>query len=439
MPATTDSLAGRMSELTPAERAKILEGLSDEEAIALYYDWGFWARPKQLPPPGDWDTWLLRAGRGFGKTRTGAGWVHQRALEQPGRWVALVARTPADARDYMIEGPGGILRNTHPDESPHYEPSKRRLTWPNGSWATIYSDDEPDQLRGFSGDTAWVDEFAKFKNPQETWDNLQFGMREASADHPRRLITTTPRPLKILKVIEADPGTVVVTGSSHENRDNLDQRWFDKILRPYEGTRLGRQEIHGEIIDDVEGALWTWSMIDDHRVRTFPDLIRVVVAVDPAVTSKKDSDETGIIVAGKGVDGRAYVLADRSCKLSPAGWGTRTVIAYDDFVSDLVVGEVNNGGDLVESNIRAIRRSIAYKSVRASRGKAKRAEPVANLYEQGLVSHVGAFEKLEEQQTTWQPEGSDFSPDRLDALVWALTELMLDSNDATADELLSVG
>jgi phage terminase large subunit-like protein len=218
-----------------------------------------------LPPDGDWATWVLRAGRGFGKTRTGSGWVHERAIEHPGRWIALVARTPADARDYMIEGPGGLLRNTHPRERPLYEPSKRRLTWPNRSWATIYSDEEPDQCRGFSGDTAWLDELAKFQNATETWHCLAFGMRETSSDRPRILVTTTPRPIPILAQIERLPSTVVVQGSSYENARNLDPRWFDDALTRYEGTRLGRQEIDAEILDDTPGALWTREVLEKSR------------------------------------------------------------------------------------------------------------------------------------------------------------------------------
>jgi phage terminase large subunit-like protein len=222
------------------------------EAELLEYSWEFWGRPSQLPPAGDWLTWLILSGRGWGKTRTGGQWVHDRALEHDGRWIALVAKTPADARDYMVEGPGGILRNTHPAERPDYEPSKRRLTWPNGSWATIYSSEDPDQLRGFSGDTAWLDELAKYKNPRECWDNLEFGMREVSEDQPRKLVTTTPRPLPLLEEIEEDPDTHLYVGTSYENRANLSPVWFTKTLQKYEGTRLGQQEIHGIRLDDVD-------------------------------------------------------------------------------------------------------------------------------------------------------------------------------------------
>lgn len=253
----TASQAELLALLPESERRQVLADLSPAELEALEYDWRFWARPKQLPPPGGWLTWVIRAGRGFGKTRTGSGWVHQRAMEVSRRWLALVAKTPADARDFMIEGPGGILRNAPPGERPIYEPSKRRVTWPNESWATIYSAQEADQLRGYSGDTAWLDEFAKYANPREVWDNLQFGMREASTDQPRVLITTTPRPLPLLEEIEERKTTVVVTGSSYENRANLAPSWFAETLAAYEGTALGRQEIHAELLENLEGRVYS--------------------------------------------------------------------------------------------------------------------------------------------------------------------------------------
>lgn len=251
------SLAEKLALLPEADRIQVISELSAPELVSLEWDWKFWARPKQLPPPGEWLTWLLQTGRGFGKTRSGGGWVHGRAMASPGRWCALVAKTPADARDVMIEGPAGLLRNTPPHERPDYESSKRRVTWPNGSWGTIYSSEEADQLRGFSGDTAWLDEFGKYANPREVWDNLQFGMREISADRPRVCISTTPRPLPILEEIEEKHTTVTVKGSSYENRANLAPEWFAETLAAYEGTRLGRQEIHGERLDDVEGRVYS--------------------------------------------------------------------------------------------------------------------------------------------------------------------------------------
>lgn len=292
------SLAESMASLPVEERQRIIQDLTETELEALEYDWSFWGRPKQMPPPGDWLTWLLQTGRGFGKSRSGAGWVHGRAMSVPGRWCALVAKTPADARDVMIEGPAGFLRNTPPHERPTYESSKRRVVWPNGSWATLYSAEEPDQLRGFSGDTAWLDEFGKYKNPREVWDNLQFGMREASIDQPRVCITTTPRPLPILEEIEAKPDTVTVFGSSYENRANLAPTWFEKTLAAYEGTRLGRQEIHGERLDDVEGAVYS----------SFSKQIFPLGNIDPTVV-----DTGGEILVGQdfNVNPMASVIAVR--------------------------------------------------------------------------------------------------------------------------------
>ncbi len=344
-------------------------------------------------------------------------------MEGAGRWIALIARTPAEARDSAIEGPGGILRNTHPNEVPHYEPSKKRLTWRNGTRATIYSDEEPDQLRSFSGDTAWIDEFGKFKHPRLCWINLQFGMREVSADRPRRLITSTPRPLSIIREIEKMATTITITGNSYENQINLDPTWFKETILDYEGTRIGRQEIYAEMLGEAEGALWKRG--DIHTVLNAPQLTRIVVAIDPAATSKETSDETGIIVAGVTAEGLGYVLEDLSGRYSPDGWASRAIEAYSRHKADRIIGEVNNGGEMIESVLRTIDKTISYKSVHASRGKAARAEPIAALYERGKVYHVGGLNDLEDQLCNWEPLGGDRSPDRLDADVWALTELMI--------------
>lgn len=345
-------------------------------------------------------------------------------MEEP-RWIALVAKNPADARDYMIEGPGGIMKNTHPSVRPNYEPSKRRLTWENGSWATIYSSVEPDQLRGYSGDTAWLDEFAKWDNPRECWDNLAFGMREASTDRPRLVITTTPRPITLLTQIEARANTVTVRGTSYENRANLDPTWYAEVIEPYEGTTLGRQEIHAEIMEELPDALWKRKQIDALRVKTAPEqLERVVVAIDPATTSGEDADETGIIVAGVDREGEGYVLADLTCRTTPDGWARRAVNAYHDWQADRIIAEQNQGGEMVELTLRTVDRSIPYRGVHASRGKRTRAEPVAALYEQGKVHHVGTHSALEDQQCMFTPDTTE-SPDRVDALVYALTDLML--------------
>ncbi len=348
-------------------------------------------------------------------------------MAHPGRWMALVGRTPADIRDYCIDGPGGLSRNTPPHERPLHEVSKRRLTWPNGTYATIYSDEEPDQLRGFSGDTAWLDEFCKFKHARTTFDNLQFGMREQSADRPRRVITTTPRPLKLLREIEGFKSSVVVVMTSYENRLNLDPTWYAETIAPYEGTRLGRQEIMAEILSDFPGALWTQDNLDACQVNHVPEMERVVVAVDPSGTSGDSGDEIGIVIVGKGVDGFGYVLADWTCKLGPAGWGRRAVDAYNHFEADRIVAEKNYGGAMVEHTIRTVDANVPFTGLTASRGKVPRAEPVAALYEQGKVKHVSRFQKLEDQMLAFTTSGyaGDGSPDRADACVWGLTETML--------------
>jgi phage terminase large subunit-like protein len=422
----TISEAEYLALLPVSEREKILSNYSDSELAILFYDWNTWARPKQLPPKKEWYIWLLKAGRGFGKTRSGAGWVHERAIEQR-REIAMIARTPADARDFMIEGPGGILRNTHPELRPLYEPSKRRLTWRStGSIALIYSDDEPEQLRGFSGDTAWADEFCKFKHPQETWDNLQFGMRETGGT-PKICITTTPKPMRILQIIKALPGCIEVIGTSYENKANLHPLWFKEVLARYEGTRLGRQEIYAEELTDNPDALWKRDNLDKNRVTQHPALVRVVVAVDPEAKNNPTSAETGIIVAGIGEDGHGYILDDLSLKSSPDEWAKMAITGYHKHNADRIIGESNNGGDMVEYTIRTIEKNIPFNQVHASRGKYIRAEPISALYEQNKIHHVGTFGDLEDQMCEWTV--GDKSPDRLDALVWALTELMLKEDE----------
>ena len=404
--------------------------ITDEQ---LLYFWPFWARPKQVPPKKtNWFCWLIRSGRGFGKTRSGAEWIRSRVDEGYTR-IALVGQTKADVRDTMVElGDSSILKISPLWNMPEYEPSKRRLTWPNGAVAIIYSGDEPDQLRGPQHDSAWVDELAKFKYPQETWDNLEMGLR--LGDNPQACVTTTPRPIKIIKELIKDPETVDVTGHSRENIANLSDRFVKRILNKYEGTRLGRQELAGELLDDAPGALWKREEnIEQNRVNKHPELIRIVVAVDPQATNNPESAETGIVIGGIGVDGHGYVLSDRSAKRSPQGWGSRAVLAYQEFSADRIVGEVNNGGDMVENTIRTVEngKNVSYKSVRASRGKAIRAEPVASLYERGIIHHVGTFPELEDQLCNWEP--GDKSPDRLDALVWLFTELMVNEEEQTPE------
>lgn len=390
-----------------------------------------------MPPAGDWLTWVILAGRGFGKTRCGSEWVRSMVCGPTplsgglASRVALVAETAADARDVMVEGDSGVLGVHAKAFRPTYEPSKRRLTWPNGAVATLFNATEPDQLRGPQHDLAWCDELAKWRYAQETWDMLQFGLRLGTA--PRQLITTTPRPIVILKKIMADPRSVVTKGSTFENSSNLAKTFLDNIRSKYEGTRLGRQELDAEVLDDVPGSLWTREMVDKtRRARSdkLPDMQRVVVSIDPAGKSQETAisegtAETGITVIGLGVDGRGYVLDDQSCSLSPNGWARRAVSCYDLYKADAIVVEVNQGGDMVRQTVQSVRPGVPVVEVHASRGKVTRAEPIAALYEQGRISHVGAFAALEDQMVLFTTLGiaGDTTGDRVDSLVWGLTQL----------------
>jgi phage terminase large subunit-like protein len=380
------------------------------------------ARPAQIPPPGSWQYWLLKAGRGFGKTRVGGEWSIDKARELPGSRGALIAPTAADARDVMVEGESGILSISPEKFMPEYEPSKRRLTWPNGSTAVLYSAEEPNRLRGPQHHWLWGDELASWKYP-ETWDMALFGLRLGK--NPQAVITTTPRPTTIIKELVKDPRCVVTGGSTYENAENLAPTFISSIVKKYEGTRLGRQELNAEILDDNPGALFHRNIIDNLRhTGKIPQLIRVLTGVDPAVSSGEESAETGIIAAGVDAAGHYYVLADASLHGSPLEWARAVVRTHHERQGDRVIGETNNGGELVEANLRRVDPSIPYKAVHASRGKAIRAEPIAALYEQGKVHHVGAFPQLEDQMCEWVPgDPNQKSPDRMDALVWALTEL----------------
>jgi phage terminase large subunit-like protein len=390
--------------------------------------WRSRARPSQLPPLGDWAGWLVLAGRGFGKTWLGANFTNERAESGGARRIGLVGATAADVRDTMIEGESGVLATAPNWFRPEYEPSKRRLTWPNGATALLFSAEEPERLRGPQFDYVWCDELAAWTNVQSTWDQCMFCLRLGR--RPRWLVTTTPKPLKILKSLTAreERDVRIVRGSTYENAANLAPGFLEEIKDRYEGTRLGRQELNAEILEDVQGALWTREMLDKARFTgAIPDLRRVVVAIDPSGTRGDDSgDSIGIVVAGAGVDGMGYVLSDETIKASPAVWGARAVAAYRRFRADRIIGESNFGGALVEHVVRTCDPAISYRAVHASRGKIARAEPIAALYEQGRVRHVGAFSELEDQLAAFSSTGycGDGSPDRADALVWALTELM---------------
>lgn len=388
-----------------------------------------WSWSGQLPPPGNWRIWLFLAGRGAGKSWTGAQAVCRVARERPGCRIALVARTSADARDVMVEGVSGIVAVSPDDFMPNYEPSKRRVTWPNGSMATTFSADKPDQLRGPQHHFAWADELAAW-HYAEAWDHLQFGLRLGA--NPRVIITTTPRPTSIIRemVEEARTGDEVVltTASTWDNAHNLSRNALDALRKRYEGTQLGRQELYAEILDSVEGALWTREIIERSRRSSLmpghtetPGLARIVVGVDPATTSEEDSSETGIVVSAIDSRGHGYVLDDRSLRASPRQWAQIAIAAFDEWQADRVIVEVNQGGEMVSHTLRTERTTIPITAVRAARGKMARAEPVSALYEQGRISHAGAFPELEDQMCTWVP--GEPSPDRMDAMVWCMHHL----------------
>lgn len=383
--------------------------------------WTFLAHPGQIPPDNSsWFCYLMRSGRGGGKTRAGAEWILKR-VRQGYKHIALIGQTSADVRDTMVElGPSSIMKIARPEEMPVYLPSKRRLIFPNGATATTFSGDEPDQLRGPAHDTVWIDELAKFQYPEETWDNMEMGLR--LGDNPQVFCTTTPRPVPIIKRLVKDPTTIDIRFSTSQNAENLSPLFLKRIHERYAGTRLGRQELEGEILDDNPDALWSREIIENLRIRESPQLIRVVVGMDPAVTGNEKSDETGIIAGGLAANGHGYILQDASLRASPAEWARAGVRCLHENRADRIVGEVNNGGDLIEVNIRTVDRNVPFTAVHASRGKAIRAEPVAALYEQGRIHHVGTFPELEDQLCDWSP-GSGKSPDRMDALVWCIWEL----------------
>lgn len=402
----------------------------------LPFSWSRHARPEQLAPDGDWLVWLILAGRGWGKTRTGAEWVKDRALAEPGTRWAVVAPTYADARDTCIEGESGLLSVLPADRVETWNRSLGELVLTNGSRIKLFSADEPERLRGPQHHGAYCDEIASWRYP-DAWDQLQFGLR--LGDHPRTVVTTTPKPVRLVKALAARPDVVVTRGSTFDNAANLSAAALTELRNRYEGTRIGRQELYGELFEDTPGALFDPAVIAEHRVGVTPDLARTVVAIDPAVTSGEDADLTGIVAAGVTDPGwcphcgpletgvrHAFVLADRSCRETPMGWCRTAIDLHDLLAGDRVIAETNNGGDLVETTLRSVDQSVPFRKVTATRGKRVRAEPVAALYEQGRVHHVGVFAELEDQLCSWTPDAGG-SPDRMDALVWALTDLLIDA------------
>lgn len=416
---------------------QFLDSLSEAEVAALPWLFDFWALPHQLPPSGDWRSWVIMGGRGAGKTRAGAEWVRSRVEgnrpRDPGACsrIALVGETFDQVREVMIFGESGILACSPPDRRPEWSATRRRLTWPNGAEAAAFSAHDFEGLRGPQFDGAWVDELAKWKNGQDAWDMLQFALR--LGDDPRVCVTTTPRNVGVLKDLLKAPSTVVTHARTQDNSAYLAESFLAEVQARYAGSRLGRQELDGVLLEEAEGALWKMAELERAQVGAVPDLDRIVVAVDPPVTGHAGSDTCGIVVVGAVLQGppqswRAYVLEDASvASSSPLAWAKAAVAAMRRHSADRIVAEVNQGGDLVEAVLRQVDPLVPYAKVHASRGKVARAEPVAALYEQGRVHHLCGLAELEDQMCRMGPRGFEGkgSPDRVDALVWGMTELLI--------------
>lgn len=429
------SIANMLAALPEDQRAEILSQYPDIKD-QLAHNWRFLARPEQLAPVGDWSTHLYCAGRGAGKTRSGGGWASEYAkIHGPECRLAFIAPTNNDARDIMLLGESGIIASASPDFRPLYEPSKRKITWPNGAQAWTFSSEEPDRLRGHQFWGGWCDELTSWQNAQECWDMYQFCLRLGPM--PQTFVTTTPKPTKLLidlfkRAKDPESRISIVRGKTYDNAANLAPSFVSQIIKRYEGTRLGRQEIDGELLLESESALWQQDTIDLHRIPLsaapkLEDYIRIVVAIDPAVTSLDKSDETGIVIVGKMADGHIYVIRDISGRFKPHQWALNAVSAYHAYSADRIVAEANNGGDMVEQVVRLAPNgeNVSFKKVFATKGKYTRAEPIAALYAQGTVHHVGTFDALEAQLVQFDPQAGEKSPDRLDALVWGVTELTL--------------
>ena len=444
MPSTLLRPGGRsgadwLASLPAAKREAWLEDLTEGELIALPFLFEFWAFSHQLPPLREWRSWVILGGRGAGKTRAGAEWVRAQVEgarpNAPGHAtrVALVGETYEQVRDVMVFGDSGILACSPPDRRPIWEGSRRRLLWPNGATATAYSASDPEALRGPQFDAAWADELAKWKRGRDAWDMLQFSLRLGQA--PQVVVTTTPRRSPVLKDVLQAPSTVTTHAPTEANK-YLPQSFLEEVRARYAGTRLGRQELDGVLLEEVDGALWRHEVLEKSRVHTTPDLDRIVVAVDPPVSGHAGSDACGIVVAGVSMQGRpedwiAYVLEDATLQgVSPAVWAEQAVAKMQAYKADRLVAEVNQGGALVEHLVRQVDPAISYRAVHASTGKVARAEPIAALYERGRVVHVGGFDALEDQMCRMSLRGyqGSGSPDRVDALVWAIWALLVDGH-----------
>lgn len=410
-----DDVAAIYAYLSLEERQQL-----DQLLLQQAYDWQSLARPNQLAPAGDWVIWLILAGRGFGKTRSVCEWLRSRVESGEARRIGIIAPTAADYRDILVLGESGLINSSPPWNKPTWNPSKRSVTWANGAEALCFSSAEPESLRGYQFDTLVCDELGSWKYQEQTWDMAQFGLRLGK--DPRCVIATTPKPHPLIKRLTQDPTAIVTRGSTYDNKDNLAASFLNAILAKYEGTRLGRQEIYAEVLEDIEGALWKRDWIEDNRLNDAPELTRVVVGVDPSGSTS--GNECGIVVAGIDKNKHYYVLSDLSLLGTANEWATCVADAYQTYGADAVIAERNYGGDMVQAVItNASDTAINIKMVTATRGKAVRAEPIAALYEQGKVHHIGNLGALESELADWVPGESKNSPNHLDALVWAITAL----------------
>ena len=429
LPINAKDLRERSSE----DVAKILQQLGPKKAEELKYTWEFWARQNQLEPQGNWDFSIFNAGRGAGKTRSGAEWVRHR-VKMGDKRIACVAPTKGDVKRVMVEGESGLLNVCWAGDKtyrggkmgyPVWSPTNNTMIWENGAKAEFFSAEDPERLRGPQFHSAWADEVAAWNHQQDVWDMLQFTLRLGRK--PRVMVTTTPKPTKLMRYLLKSDRSFITRGSTFDNADNLATPFLEGIRKEYEGTRLGRQELYAEMLEEADGALWTTAMLDACQVEVsdVPYLNRIVVAIDPAISSNAESDMTGIVVAGVDVNGTGYVLGDYTARLSPQGWAAKAVSLFHEFSADRIVAEKNQGGEMVRRTLESEDETVPIKLVHASRGKMARAEPISALYEKGRVKHVKGLDALEIQMRTWEPLGSIGSPDRLDACVWALTELLL--------------
>ena len=422
-----------LRELPPDRLKEVLSQLGPKKTEELQHTWEFWARPEQIEPEGDWNVWIALAGRGWGKTRAGVEWVRHQ-IKSGKKRIAAVAPTNSDIRRVMVEGESGFLSVCWKGDKtyrggklgyPIWSPTNRTLTWENGAKVEFYSAEDPERLRGPQFHAAWADEVAAWRNQQDVWDMLQFTLRLGRK--PRVMVTTTPKPTKLMRALIASPQSHITRGSTFDNIDNLAKPFLETVKKEYEGTRLGKQELYAEMLEEADGALWTTEILDGCTIekKDIPELNRIVVSIDPAVTAKTESDMTGIIVAGIDVNGIGYVLEDATDRYSPAEWAAKAISLYQSYSADRIVAERNQGGDMVRRTLEAEDESVPIRLVHASRGKMARAEPISALYERGKVKHAKGLDELETQMRTWEPLGSMGSPDRLDACVWALTDLML--------------